>query len=260
MAGVSRLQYTTEMRLIRVMCSGRVDLEFVLRAFSNGMDGVFIGGCRLNECNYITHGNYHALNMVLLCRRIMEHIGLNPERLRIEFMSSAEGILFAEVMSEFGNKVKELGPLGKSEGIDQNELKSKLVEITKLVPYIKLVKNEKLASRLENPEEYDNLFTKDEIDKLFSEVISYYIDPEKCQACMTCAKRCPVEAIISAKNQVHVIDQEKCIKCGTCFGVCPPKFRAVMEIAGVPVPPPIPEDKRTIVRKTKKEKGETDKE
>ena len=229
MAGVSRLQYSTEARLVRVMCSGRVDLEFVLRAFSNGMDGVFIGGCRLNECNYITHGNYHALNMVLLCRKIMEHIGLNPERLRIEFMSSAEGILFAEVMSEFGNKVKELGPLGKVEGIDQNELKSKLAEITKLVPYIKLVKNEKLASRLENPEEYDKLFTKDEIDKLFSEVISYYIDPEKCQACMTCAKRCPVEAIISAKNQIHVIDQEKCIKCGTCFEVCPPKFGAVTD-------------------------------
>jgi F420-non-reducing hydrogenase iron-sulfur subunit len=260
MAGVSRLQYTTEMRLIRVMCSGRVDLEFVLRAFSNGMDGVFIGGCRLNECNYITHGNYHALNMVLLCRKIMEHIGLNPERLRIAFMSSAEGILFAEVMSEFGNKVKELGPLGKGEGIDQNELKSKLAEISKLVPYIKLVKNEKLASHLKNPEEYDKLFTKDEIDRLFSEVISYYIDPEKCQACMICANRCPVEAIISAKNQVHVIDQEKCIKCGTCFEVCPPKFRAVTEIAGAPVPPPIPEEKRTIVRKIKKEKGETDKE
>jgi F420-non-reducing hydrogenase iron-sulfur subunit len=233
------------------MCSGRVALEFVLRAFSNGMDGVFIGGCRLNECNYITHGNYHALNMVLLCRKIMEHIGLNPDRLRIEFMSSAEGILFAEVMSEFGNKVKELGPLGKGEGIDQNELKSKLAEITKLVPYIKLVKNEKLASRLENPEEYDKLFTKDEIDRLFSEVISYYIDPEKCQACMICAKRCPVEAIISVKNQVHVIDQEKYIKCGTCFEACPPKFSAVTKISGEPVPPPIPEEKRTIVRKSK---------
>ena len=69
MAGVSRLQYTTETRLIRVMCSGRVDLEFVLRAFSNGMDGVIIGGCRLNECNYITHGNYHALTMALLCKK-----------------------------------------------------------------------------------------------------------------------------------------------------------------------------------------------
>ena len=251
MAGVSRLQYSTETTLIRVMCSGRVDLAFVLRAFSNGMDGVFIGGCRLNECNYITNGNYDALNMVLLCRRIMEHIGLNPERLRIEFMSSAEGIIFAEVMSEFGTKVKELGPLGKAEGIDQKELKSKLKEVTKLVPYIKLVKNEKLASRLKNQEEYDKLFTKDEIERLFSEVISYYIDPEKCQACMTCAKRCPTEAILSAKNQIHVIDQEKCIKCGTCFEVCPPKFGAVTKISGQPVPPPIPEEKRTIVRKGK---------
>jgi len=233
------------------MCSGRVDLTFVLRAFSNGMDGVFIGGCRLNECNYSTHGNYDALNMVLLCKRIMEHIGLNPERLRIEFMSSAEGILFAEVMGEFGKKVKELGPLGKGEGIDQYELKSKLEEITKLVPYIKVMQNEKLASRLKDPEEYDKLFTRDEIDKLFSEVISYYIDPEKCEACMTCAKRCPVEAIISAKNQVHVIDQEKCIKCGTCFEACPPRFGAVAKISGEPVPPPIPEERRTIVRKSK---------
>jgi F420-non-reducing hydrogenase iron-sulfur subunit len=246
MAGVSRLQYTTETRLIRVMCSGRVDLEFVLRAFSNGTDGVFIGGCRLNECNYTTHGNYDALNMVLLCRRIMEHIGLNPERLRIAFMSSAEGIAFAEVMSEFGKKVKELGPLGKGEGIDQNELKSKLAETRKLVPYIKIVKNEKLASRLENPEEYERLFTKDEIDRLFSEVISYYIDPQKCQACMICARRCPAEAIAGAKHQVHVIDQEECIKCGACVEACPTKFGAVTKITGGPVPSPIPEERRMI--------------
>ena len=230
------------------MCSGRVDLEFVLRAFSNGMDGVFIGGCRLNECNYTTHGNYDALNMVLLCKRLMEHIGLNPERLRIAFMSSAEGNLFAEVMDEFGDKVNELGPLGKVEGIDPNELKSKLAEIIELVPYIKLTKNEKLASRLEKSEEWDRLFTKDEIDRLFSEVISYYIDPEKCQACMICARRCPVEAITGAKNQVHVIDQEKCIKCGTCFEACPAKFGAVVKITGRPVPPPIPERERTIER------------
>src|SRR4030066_77022 len=184
--------------------------------------------------------------MVLLCRKIMEHIGLNPERLRIEFMSSAEGILFAEVMSEFGNKVQELGPLGKGEGIDQNELKSKLAGITKLVPYIKLVKNEKLASRLKNQEEYDKLFTKDEIERLFSEVISYYIDPEKCQACMTCAKRCPAEAIVGGKNQIHIIDQEKCIKCGTCFDACPPRFAAVQKISGEPAPLAIPDDQGKI--------------
>ena len=235
------------------MCSGRVDLAFVLRAFSKGIDGVFIGGCHLNECNYITHGNYHALNMVLLCRKIMEHIGLNPERLRIAFMSGAEASLFVESVNNFVKKVKEIGPLGKGkgEGIDKNELKSKLKEVTKLIPYIKMVKNEKLASRLQNIEEYDKLFTKEEIDKLFSEVTSYYIDPDKCQACMTCARRCPVEAIISAKNQIHVVDQEKCIKCGTCFEACPPKFGAVTKISGAPVPPPIPEEKRTIVRKSK---------
>jgi F420-non-reducing hydrogenase iron-sulfur subunit len=233
------------------MCSGRVDLAFVIRAFSKGADGVFIGGCHLNECNYITHGNYHALSMVQLCKKILEYIGVNPERLRLEWCSSSEGSLFAEVMNEFGKRVKQLGPLGKGEGIDENELKSKLAEVTKLVPYIKLVKMEKLASRLEKPEEYDGLFTKDEIDRLFSEVISYYIDPEKCQACMACLKRCPVEAIVGGKNLIHVIDQEKCIKCGTCFEACPPKFGAVTKISGEPVPPPIPEEKRTIVRKSK---------
>ena len=252
MAGVSRLQYSTEIRLVRVMCSGRVYLEFVLRAFSNGMDGVFIGGCRLNECNYITHGNYDALSMVLLCKKIMAHIGLNPERLRIRFMSSGEGILFTEVIDDFCKKVKELGPLGKSEEIDENELTSKLEEVRKLIPYIKIVKREKLESRLETKEDWDGFFTSDEIDKLFSEVVSYHIDPEKCQACMICLRRCPVEAIDGGKNKIHVIDQDKCIKCGTCFEACPPRFGAVQEISGKPVPPPIPEEERTIARKSNK--------
>jgi len=251
MAGVSRLQYATDIRLLRVMCSGRVDLEFILRAFSNGMDGVFIGGCRLNECNYITHGNYDALNMVLLCRKIMEHIGLNPKRLRIEFMTSGEGMLFTEVVDDFCENVKELGPLGKGEEIDEDELKSKLEEIRKLVPYIKIAKRKKLASRLKNKTEYDELFTRDEIDSLFSEIESYYIDPAKCQACMICFRRCPVEAIAGGKGRIHVIDQDKCIKCGTCFEVCPPRFGAVSKITGEPVPAPIPEEERALVRKIK---------
>jgi F420-non-reducing hydrogenase iron-sulfur subunit len=252
MAGVSRLQYTSDIRLIRVMCSGRVDLEFILRAFSNGMDGVFIGGCRLNECNYSTHGNYAALNMVLLCRKIMGHIGLNPERLSIKFMSSGEGILFSEAVDEFCNNVKALGPIGNGEGIEEDELKSKLEEVRKLIPYIKIVKRKKLESRLKNEEEYDGIFTSGEIDRLFSNVVSYYIDPDKCQACMICHKKCPVEAIVGAKNQIHVIDQEKCIKCGTCFEACPSRFGAVKKISGEPVPLPIPEEERTIVRKSMK--------
>ena len=171
MAGVSRLQYTTEIRLIRVMCSGRVDLEFVLRAFSYGMDGVFVGGCRLGECNYVTQGNYAALGMVLLCKKIMEHIGLNPERLRIEFMSSGEGIHFTRVTNDFVEKVKELGPLGKGEGIDENGLKLKLEAATKLIPYIKLVERERLRIPTRSEEAYREFYNSDEFNRLFSELI-----------------------------------------------------------------------------------------
>jgi len=234
------------------MCSGRVDLEFILRAFSKGIDGVFIGGCNLNECNYITHGNYDALNMTLLCKKIMEHIGLNPERLKIEFMSAGDGIRLAEVINEFTGKVEDLGPLGKGEDTDEDELRSNLEVVRKLIPYIKIVKREKLAARLENVEEYEGFFTNDEIEKLFNEVPSYYIDPEKCQACMICLRRCPTEAISGRKKQIHVIDQDKCIKCGTCLEVCPPHFCAVRKISGEPVPPLIPEEKRTITRTSKK--------
>jgi NADH-quinone oxidoreductase subunit F len=83
------------------------------------------------------------------------------------------------------------------------------------------------------------------------ELIAFYIDPAKCNACTTCAKKCPSEAIMGGKNLIHIIDQAKCTKCGTCFEVCPPKFRAVTKISGVPVPPPVPEEARTIVRPQK---------
>ncbi len=248
MSGVSRLQYPPYIKIIRVMCSGRVDLAFVLRAFSDGTDGVCIIGCWPGECNYATHGNYHALNMVHLCKRLLEHIGINPDRVMITWCNSSQGIRFAELMQVFSQKVKELGPLGKGERIDENELKARLEELRKLVPYIKLVKKDKLSLRLAKEEEYENLYTREEIEQLFAELISYYIDPEKCQACGICRRRCPVEAILGAKNQIHVIDQEKCIKCGTCYESCPPRFGAVRKIVGEPVPPPIPEEKRTIVR------------
>jgi len=251
MAGVSRLQYTTEIRLIRVMCTGRIDLSFVLRGLSNGADGVFIGGCHPGECNYMVQGNYHTLSMVHLCKRIMENIGINPERLRIDWCDAGEGVRFGRIMNEFGSKVKELGPLGEGEGIDQNELKSKLQEVTKLIPYIKIVEKEKLESHFDKIEEYNELYTSDEIDTLLREAPSYYIDPDKCQACGICLRKCPVEAIVGGKNQIHVIDQEKCIKCGTCFESCPPKFGAVKKISGEPVPPPIPEGERTLIRKSK---------
>jgi F420-non-reducing hydrogenase iron-sulfur subunit len=159
------------MRLIRVMCSGRVDLEFVLRAFSNGMDGVFIGACRLNECNYVTHGNYHALSMVLLCRKIMEHIGLNPERLRIGFMSAAEGILFAEITNDFINQVKQLGRLGHGEGLDVQALKVKLEAVTRLIPYIRLVERERLRIPVRSEEAVHGFFSSEDGNRVIQETI-----------------------------------------------------------------------------------------
>jgi ferredoxin len=229
-------------------------MAHVLRAFSNGMDGVFIGACHLNDCNYITHGNFLAMNMVLLFKKIMAHLGLNPDRLRMAFMSGAEANLFAESTNSFIKTIKELGPIGKSEGLEDGEVRSKLAQVEKLVPYIKIAKKEKLNRRL-NPEEYEGYFTEDEIARLFEEAPSYYIEPDKCQACLICARRCPVDAITGAKREVHVIDQDTCIKCGTCIEVCPTKFSAISKIVGRPVPPPPPEGKRAIVKKRKEKEA-----
>ena len=160
------------MRLIRVMCSGRVDLAHVFRAFSKGADGVFLGACHLNECNYITHGNYHALTMVNLAKKLLEHIGLNPERLKIEFMSGSEANLFVEGVNGFVKKVKELGPLGRGEGLDEKELKFKLEAVTRLIPYIRLVERERLRLPAMSEEEYRKFFASDELNRLFKETIA----------------------------------------------------------------------------------------
>ena len=153
------------------MCSGRVDLEFILRAFLKGQDGVLIGGCRLNECNYVTQGNYDALGNTYICKKLMEHIGLNPERLRIAFMSSGDGILLAEAINDFTQYIRELGPLGKDEGEDENGLKAKLEAAKKLVPYIRLVERERLRVPSKSEEAYTKFFTSDEFDGLFNDLI-----------------------------------------------------------------------------------------
>jgi F420-non-reducing hydrogenase iron-sulfur subunit len=154
------------------MCSGRVDLEFLFRAFSNGQDGVFIGGCKLDECNYVTHGNYDALANTYITKRILEHIGLNPERLRIEFMTGADGNLLAEYTDDFSRKIKEIGPLGKAEGIDKKELKFRLEAARKLVPYMRLVESQRLRVPVKSKEAYTEFFESSEINALIDEIFS----------------------------------------------------------------------------------------
>jgi F420-non-reducing hydrogenase iron-sulfur subunit len=155
------------------MCSGRLDLTHVFRAFSKGADGVFIVGCHLGECNYITNGNYHALSTVHLAKKLLKHVGLNPERLMIEFISGGEGILFAETMNAIQRKVKALGPLGKSEGIEEDGLKARLEAVTKILTYVRLVERESLrVTDLKTEEEYEAFFNSDEVNRIFKEMVA----------------------------------------------------------------------------------------
>ncbi len=154
------------------MCSGRVDMSFVFRAFANGNDGVFVGTCHLGDCHYITHGNYNALNMVMLSKKILAHLGLNPERIKLEHVSAGEGLRFAEAMNEFSQTMRKLGLLGQSEGIGQDALKLKLQTVIDLIPYIRVVQNERLNVRFDTVEEYEEFYASKEFEKIFNELIA----------------------------------------------------------------------------------------
>ena len=109
LAGTSRIQYAPNIRIIRVMCSGRVDPTFILRAFAMGVDGVFIGGCHPGDCHYI-EGNHKARRMVELTKKLLQALGIEPSRLRLEWISASEGARFARVITDFTRTIKELGP------------------------------------------------------------------------------------------------------------------------------------------------------
>lgn len=117
MAGVSRFQYPPNGRIIRVMCSGRVEPRFVFRAFEKGADGVIVTGCHIGDCHYIS-GNKKAEERMEIVKSMVTMLGLEEERFRLEWISASEGQRFAEVMTEFTDRIKELGPnpmFGKDE-------------------------------------------------------------------------------------------------------------------------------------------------
>jgi coenzyme F420-reducing hydrogenase delta subunit/ferredoxin len=244
------------------MCTGRVDLSFPLRAFLNRADGVFVGGCWPGECHYITEGNYDALGSMHLVRKLMQHIGLNPKRLRLEWVAASEGSRFAEVMDDFTNELDSLGPLGESEGRDADSLRLELETVSRMVPQLKILAREKLQVKVKSEEAYAELYASEKVNKLLDDFIAdpassaeelpaYYIDPDKCVACQICLKKCPIQAIDGAKQTIHIIDQEMCTHCGTCYHVCPPRLGAVRRIFDEPIPPPTPEEERIIVKKKK---------
>ncbi|MCP4896395.1 MAG: hydrogenase iron-sulfur subunit [bacterium] len=172
MSGVTRQSYSPEIRIIRLMCTGRVDLSFVLRALLKGADGVIIGGCWPGECHYVTEGNYDALGNMHLTKKLLQLIGLSPDRMRLEWIAASEGSRFAEVMSEFALRLRDLGPLGCEGGLDEAGVQLKLRAVNQLVPYLKLVEREKLRVPTKSEEAYNDFFNSEAVNTLFNDVIA----------------------------------------------------------------------------------------
>lgn len=110
LAGTSRMKSAPNLRIIRLMCSGRVDPSFILRAFQLGADGILVAGCHPGDCHY-QEGNFKALRRVLLLKRILREFGVDERRLRLEWISAAEGEKFAKVSTDFTEELRALGPL-----------------------------------------------------------------------------------------------------------------------------------------------------
>ena len=123
LAGTSRIKYAPNAEVVRVMCSGRVDVQFVLKAFARGADGVLIGGCHPGDCHY-QEGNHKALRRYRLLKRLLKQMGIEEERLRLEWISAAEGDRVRVVINQMEQQLKVLGPLHKT-----GEERARLLEV-----------------------------------------------------------------------------------------------------------------------------------
>ncbi len=145
-AGVGRYQYPPSLRVIRMMCTGRLDPSFPLEGLANGADAVFVGGCHPGECHYID-GNYHALVSAALVHETLERLGISKDRFLIDWASAAEGPNFVKIITRFTEQAAELGPLGQAEGMDADELRQKLLAAAETARNKKIRTNLISASR-----------------------------------------------------------------------------------------------------------------
>jgi coenzyme F420-reducing hydrogenase delta subunit len=120
------MQYPPNVKIIRVMCSARVDPTIVLEAFIQGLDGVIVLGCHLGTCHYMT-GNYYAERRMKTVKNVVKNVGLSPERLLVDWVSAAEGERFATLVKDFTERVRKLGPLGKETDLEPQQLSARLV-------------------------------------------------------------------------------------------------------------------------------------
>lgn len=112
LAGVSRIQYPTNVRIIRLPCSGRINPLYIVKALQNGVDGVLVSGCHPGDCHYIS-GNLVAGRKFALLKNFLVHLGIEPERVQFSWVSASEGPRFAQIVKKVVNEVKEIGPIEK---------------------------------------------------------------------------------------------------------------------------------------------------
>ncbi|MBC8429514.1 MAG: hydrogenase iron-sulfur subunit [Dehalococcoidia bacterium] len=116
LAGTSRLKIKPNFRVIRTMCSGRVEPSFIFHAFAKGADGVMVAGCHPGDCHY-SSGNYKARRRIILLKNMLPQLGIESERLRLEWISASEGVKFRSTVNEFIDEVTELGPIALNSGV-----------------------------------------------------------------------------------------------------------------------------------------------
>ncbi len=110
LAGTARIKYSPNLKIVRVMCSGRVDPQFILKAFANGADGVLVAGCHPGDCHYI-EGNYKTMGRMPIIHKMLQQLGIEKERFRLEWISASEGERVAEVANEMAETLKKSGPI-----------------------------------------------------------------------------------------------------------------------------------------------------
>jgi len=163
LAGVSRFQYPPNIRIIRVMCSGRVDPVIILDAFLYGADGVFVGGCHPGDCHYL-EGNYYAEKKIEMAQRLLKEARVEPKRLHLEWVSASEGERFSKIMKEFSDEIKALGPVT----FETEALEAACLAAADYRLRILATKEREL---LEVGNKYGEVFTQHEMDRLLDDIV-----------------------------------------------------------------------------------------
>jgi len=170
LAGVSRIQYPPNMRVIRVMCSGRVDPRFIIEALELGIDGVYLMGCHIGDCHYL-EGNYEALTKFNMIKSFLNLINFD-KRIRLDWVSASEGVRFGELVAKFVNDIKKLGPTPLSGENPDNDLLEKIKAIKSAIgnPRMRsLVGRERKL--IEEGNVYGEKYPEDKFNKLMSQSI-----------------------------------------------------------------------------------------